>query len=50
MADNDNGAPEKAIETVVEQVLKVPAAIIDPTLGRIVDVLEKIVGELPVPE
>lgn len=50
MADNDNEAPAKPIPTVVEQALKVPAAIITPTLGAVVEVLEKIAGDLAAPE
>jgi len=46
MADNDNDAPEIPVQTTVEQALKVPAAIIAPTLGVIVEILEKIAGDL----
>jgi hypothetical protein len=50
MASNDNEAPVKPIPTLVEQALKMPAAIITPTLGVVLEVLEKIVGDLAVPE
>jgi hypothetical protein len=50
MADNDNEAPKVPIPTIVEQALKVPAAIITPTLGVVVEVLEKIAGDLAAPE
>ena len=50
MADNDNEVPVKPILTVVEQALKVPAAIITPTPGVVVEVLEKIAGDLAAPE
>jgi hypothetical protein len=50
MADNDNEAPVEPILTVVEQALKVPAAILTPTLGVVVEVLEKIAGDLAAPE
>ena len=50
MADNDNEAPAELIPTFIEQVLKVPAAIITPTLGVVVEVFEKIAGDLAASE
>jgi hypothetical protein len=46
MANNDDEPLVEPIATVVEQALKVPAAMITPTLGVVVEVLEKIAGDL----
>jgi hypothetical protein len=46
MADDDTGAPKKAIGPV----LALPASIIAPTLSVVVEVLEKIADDLTTPK
>ena len=47
MADEKTGTPERP---VVDQVLAIPAVIIAPVLAGLVETLDKIAGNLPLPK
>ena len=50
MAYENTSASGTAIQPAIEQVLAVPAAIIAPALAVVVEVIEKIINDLPTPE